>query len=453
MGITFRGSGYRKRVNYGKRTVKQGEAMAVWDRYGTHYQIIGPRLVHLFSSTIEFLDNFIAKGNEYLYITHVDGREEVIRGPTSMFCNPTFHRKIEVKEAIFLETANDYIAVSRRSTSATAQAFFASNVKNEVSLDAVSADGIRFDIIRGPMYFFPQVGDIVHSFDWSLIKQPFQVLNTKPKLFRFEPSTGESKGIKIHVWKQNTLSSSQNHSTTDSLPKPETLTVFPEIVYHVDDVNKFINFSDNFYGDLVAYISRDIQELITSSNQNNNNINNESNDMKSKIDEPNDTLKKEISYIDQSVLFNIGNYQHLQRYCQKIGVVIESLRIASIDPDEHYKKQVNEKMKQLHEREKKFHEEEQRHKLADLELNAARERQNDLVEHERKKLEAKIEEETKIREARDQATLSFLDSLKQKGVDLNIYFQQVGIAIASRAAKEEKVRDHFADVGRSILND
>lgn len=489
MGITFRGSGYRQRVLFGKRTVKQGEAMAVWNRYGIHYQIIGPRLVYLYSSTIEFLDNFTARSDEYLFVTHVDGREEVIRGPTSLFRNPTFHRKIEVKKAIFLESDSDVIAVSRRHTSASASApapalpasagiTTAPEAKYE-SYPTISSDKVKFDIIRGPMYFFPQVGDVVHSFTWSLLNEPFQVLSTKSKLFRFgndDPSNNKNqsasavgeaearpagalsqarsnRGIRIHLWNASTSASASgsigSNAIGDSLPVPESLTVHPEIVYRIEDVDKFLNFAGDFYSNLKAYISRDLQELITKT------MNDEksTDEMKTRVDVPNENAKNDASLIDQKLLSIPENYVYLQRYCEKVGVVIENLRIVRIEPDEEYKKRKNDISLQNREREKKFHEEEQRHRLADLELSAARQRQNDLVEHERKKLEAKIEEEIKIREAHDEATIKFLDALKSKGVDLNIYFQQVGVALAARAAKEEKINDHFTAVAKSMIQD
>jgi len=66
MGIEFRGSHYKRDVHFGKRTVKEGEAVAVWDVNGIHTQIIGPRLVRLFFSTINFLDRRTASPTEYL---------------------------------------------------------------------------------------------------------------------------------------------------------------------------------------------------------------------------------------------------------------------------------------------------------------------------------------------------------------------------------------------------
>ena len=60
------GKEYSRDVTFGKRTIKEGECCVVWDRYGTQHLIVGPRLVHLFCSTIRFLNRIHAKVNEYL---------------------------------------------------------------------------------------------------------------------------------------------------------------------------------------------------------------------------------------------------------------------------------------------------------------------------------------------------------------------------------------------------
>ena len=43
MGLDFRGGNYRRYIRFGKRTIKQGEAAAVWNMNGTQTEIIGPR--------------------------------------------------------------------------------------------------------------------------------------------------------------------------------------------------------------------------------------------------------------------------------------------------------------------------------------------------------------------------------------------------------------------------
>jgi len=185
MGIEFRDGRYRRDVSFGKRTVKDGEAVAVWNRLGVHTQIVGPRLVYLFFSSIQFLDRFMAGPDQYLIVTRKDGVVEHLRGPISLYKNPVFHQTIEVKESIDLMTTTDCLVVSRN-TSKALRTTVASNVmpaamvKDETlvklpqqespagatSVPHPPASEIQRLVIRGPTVFFPQVGDKVHQFEW-----------------------------------------------------------------------------------------------------------------------------------------------------------------------------------------------------------------------------------------------------------------------------------------------
>ena len=68
MGLDFRDGKYKRSVNIGKRTVKDGEAAAVWDVNGRHTEIVGPKLVRLWWSQIRFLDRFTASPEQYLIV-------------------------------------------------------------------------------------------------------------------------------------------------------------------------------------------------------------------------------------------------------------------------------------------------------------------------------------------------------------------------------------------------
>ena len=91
--------------------------MWIWNQYGLHKQIIGPKLVYLYCSTIRFLDRHIANGNQYLRIESTDGTFENRVGPCVVYENPVFHVKIEVKDAVVLPTINDCLVLLRNTTS------------------------------------------------------------------------------------------------------------------------------------------------------------------------------------------------------------------------------------------------------------------------------------------------------------------------------------------------
>ena len=85
MGVTFRFGTHPKFVYFGGRTVKDGEAIAIWNREGKHKQIIGPRRVQLFCSTIRFLSFHKAESHQYLCISRRNGRVDHIKGPATIY--------------------------------------------------------------------------------------------------------------------------------------------------------------------------------------------------------------------------------------------------------------------------------------------------------------------------------------------------------------------------------
>lgn len=153
MGIDFRGSGVVRRVKFGKRTVKDGEAVAVWDQYGQHTQIIGPKLVRLWWSTIRFLDRHVAGLDEYLRIRYRDGTIEHVRGPNALFENPVYHLGVSVEKAVKLLDDAQHLVIQR-------------HVAQTSSKDVAPAAAPRV-IITGPTTFFPEATDTVRSFNWT----------------------------------------------------------------------------------------------------------------------------------------------------------------------------------------------------------------------------------------------------------------------------------------------
>ena len=154
MGKNYRDGRYNRRVSLGKRTVKDGEAVAIWDRRGRHTQIIGPRLVYLFYSTIRFLDRFVAHHDEYLVIEGHDGVIKHSIGPCNMWFDPVEYRSIKVNKAIPLESSNECVVVSD-----------------------LSDKSLR-KVITGPKTFFPQPNEVVHRFPWLAMPDDTVTIST-----------------------------------------------------------------------------------------------------------------------------------------------------------------------------------------------------------------------------------------------------------------------------------
>lgn len=153
MGIAFRDGYYQRFVRIGGRTIKDGEAAAIWNRRGVLRERVGPKRVHLFYSTIRFLDRHKAEAHEYLEVKHRDGTVENLRGPVHKYLNPGLHDHMFVKEAIRLKR-NEVIRVCRTLTTGT---------------DA-TAKNTKY-MLRGPATVVPDNNERVDKFTWTKLPE------------------------------------------------------------------------------------------------------------------------------------------------------------------------------------------------------------------------------------------------------------------------------------------
>jgi hypothetical protein len=159
MGITFRSGNYIRFVRIGGRTIKDGEAAAVWNNRGVHTQIIGPRRLQLFFSTIRFLTRHKAEAHQYLVVKYRDGRVEHIRGPSEIYENPAFHDSVSVQGGTFL-SSSDFIVVQKYGSEIES--------KHTSSNECIEITSNLHEI-HGPKLFIPSPSDYVHEFSWSKV--------------------------------------------------------------------------------------------------------------------------------------------------------------------------------------------------------------------------------------------------------------------------------------------
>lgn len=176
MGITFRSGDYIRFVRIGGRTIKDGEAAAIWNRKGVHTEIIGPQRVNLFFSTIRFLTRHKTESQQFLVVRHRNGNVEHIRGPATIYQNPSLHDGVSVKNGTFLKSSSDFVIVQNDGTSNIGSKETNGDLKPSVSLSKV----------QGPALFMPRPSEHIHEFSWSQINgemlstatDKFQILRT-----------------------------------------------------------------------------------------------------------------------------------------------------------------------------------------------------------------------------------------------------------------------------------
>lgn len=202
MGVTFRSGGYIKHIRFlGGRTIKDGEAAAIWNSNGIHTQIIGPKRVWLYNSTIRFLTRHRAQSHQYLRVSYCDGRIEHILGPAVLYQNPAYHDSVSVEDGLRLNSDLDCVVVtfssslvSSSSSSPSSSSSFSMKKKSTMSdgetFNKNDSSTISKRIIYGPTLFIPQPSEFVQTFSWSKAnklssnsnnnkdKDTFQILHT-----------------------------------------------------------------------------------------------------------------------------------------------------------------------------------------------------------------------------------------------------------------------------------
>lgn len=249
MGVTFRTGTYLKHVICGGRTIKDGEAAAIWNRNGVHEQIIGPKRVFLFSSTIRFLDRYRAESHEYLRVAYLDGRVEHIHGPASIYMNVAYHSSISVHSGIQLKTCKECILVQsnpvvKDDSTYSMEGYTTIEGSHDSSMDEIgelkNADvkeisnttkGQMNDgdmrIIYGPFLYIPKPTEQIHSFLWpTLDKKQFHILSTSDQSW---------KNIKLSI------STSDGYSFTVSLIIDYSIISISKIVSCLDPIAAMYN--------------------------------------------------------------------------------------------------------------------------------------------------------------------------------------------------------------------
>lgn len=180
---TFRDGNYYRHVIFGKRTVKEGEAAAIWTPSGRRHVYEGPRRVRLWWSHVRFLNRSVADHHEYLVIHYRNGSREHRRGPCAMFIDPCIHQSIECVKAYKLG-ANEALVVYRENSSDGSKAEPTTAAAADVALavpspvtatgptqESVKSPGSRQTpvqrrIVYGPAVYVPRHDEWVHNFSW-----------------------------------------------------------------------------------------------------------------------------------------------------------------------------------------------------------------------------------------------------------------------------------------------
>eukprot|EP00475_Leptophrys_vorax_P015775 TRINITY_DN2210_c0_g1_i1.p1 TRINITY_DN2210_c0_g1~~TRINITY_DN2210_c0_g1_i1.p1 ORF type:complete len:447 (-),score=108.41 TRINITY_DN2210_c0_g1_i1:72-1412(-) len=418
MGIEFRDGRYLKRVWMGKRTVKEGEAAAVWSLSGRHRQIVGPRREHLFFSTIRFLDRFTARNGEYLVVKHKNGTVEHVRGPRTMFLDPVQHDEIYLRQAIQLQSSSEAIVVYSSALEAK---------ENEggiarptmATFDEKDEKG-QFDVtrrvLRGPAIFVPNVGEWVQSFSWTKAKEgssqaPAPVAESNARASTATRAADGSREV------FSVLSTAQTRYAVKCAMRSSDnvkLSVNVSLVVKLINIDIMLATSSDPVADLLAAIQSDVNSFGSTFSS------------------------SELNQLgDAKNLGNLDRFQQLFKCAKSVGFEVTDVLITGFAVSDEMQKQQDEYNSRQAKLKSEMAEAEQKQSLQDMELMNRTKRADAERAIERAELEHKLElekiaqrEHVEERVQRNKETIEFLGDLKGLGVDLT---QLLVVAIGKKS--------------------
>ena len=408
MGVTFRSGDYIRFVRLGGRTIKDGEAAAVWDRNGVHTQVIGPKRILLFYSTVRFLTRFKAETNQYLCIKHRDGTVEHVQGPISMYQNPCYHDSIAVFDGIQLKE-NEVLLVSHMPVGGGG-AGGGGEPKETGDLEVAKT----FRIVDGPKFFIPGPEDVVEQFKWTKFPKTLTPGAYDGDAFRVTHET-----LKLHtstIWKVQ-------------VPLGSKARVGLAITFKIESIDKVLQHKDP-PALLIAGLTTDAQSLT---------------EMVTENQVKNDRAKVIEKLSPQT------NYANLLAAAIRCGFTIESINLLGVEPGTAIQEELDREKKHQIETLTRVAKKESQIRFQELELEEDRRKMENQIGLSRKEAQMKAElaeeafsqkvqaidreialakkqraDTLDSRLEQDEAALKFLESLKGMGVDISKFMCAAG---------------------------
>jgi len=408
-----------KRVRFGGRTIKDGEAAAIWDVRGRHRQVVGPSREWMYSSTIRFLTRHKAESNQYIVVRHRNGVVEHTRGPASIYENPALHDNVKVHDGIELASNSECIIVY--SDNAPADAAEAGGKLAAEAGKQADVEQVTKRCIKGPTLFMPAVGERVHEFKWSGTKET--TLEANANVFNVL-HTGSNRLWKLQL----------PVTTNDSMEFTVTL-VFN---YHMASLDKCTLSMDPIQK-MYAGLRADSQSFGNSV--------------------PSEHLRAGQQDAVISRLASLQTFPFLCAAAEASGFCIDSVQVLGLKYSSKLQRQSDSEQQLAATLRAELAEKTQRRELHELELEDRRKRIEQEAELERRQVEVtanleaeshalrmaaverrlalqrfETEETMAVARKKDEAVLGFLRSLKGEGVDMTQFLcSSTGMGLCSSA--------------------
>jgi len=235
---------------WGFVTIPQGEKWNMCTTSGSIHTVSGPQVVRTWGATLEKLPQFSATCAQYLWLQFVDGRTQIIPGPTSIHFDRTVHKDIQAKEAVSL-TDSEVLVVYRDSAGSASRAEGPA-VEGGKTEEEGAGSAVARHVVRGPCLYVPKTtSEWTHTFSWhgSLSNDP-EHNGRKVK--------GAMKFTKLRVCPEQSYFDVEGVRTRDDA----LVTVKVMIFYRLKDIGVMLRETHDPTADFMNSVSSDVVEFV-----------------------------------------------------------------------------------------------------------------------------------------------------------------------------------------------
>uniref|UniRef100_A0A7S4VL36 Band 7 domain-containing protein n=1 Tax=Alexandrium monilatum TaxID=311494 RepID=A0A7S4VL36_9DINO len=220
---------------WGWVTIPQGEKWNVRLTSGKIRTVSGPDVIRVWGVSMEKLPQFSATHAQYLWVQFVDGRTQIIPGPSTVHMDGTVHKDIKVHDAVNL-TDNEILVVYR----------------DESIEGKGQGHGVTRHVVRGPCLHVPKnASEWTHQFNWhgSVSNDPDHN-GRKVK--------GAVKFAKLRACPEQTYFDVEAVRTRDDA----LVTVKVMLFYRLKDIDVMLRETHDPTADFINSVSSDVIEFV-----------------------------------------------------------------------------------------------------------------------------------------------------------------------------------------------
>jgi len=224
---------------WGYVTIAQGEKWNICMTSGKIQSVEGPKVAWVWGDKLVQLEQVSATQSQYLWIQFLDGRADIIQGPSSVHLDTSKHKQVKVKDAVSL-TESEVLVVYRDDGAVPTEAC------------TTPKQIVTRHVIRGPCLHVPKnASEWVHQFSWhgSISNDPDHN-GRKVK--------GAVKFTKMRVCPEQTYFDVENVRTKDDA----LVTIKVMIFYRLKDIDVMLRETHDPTADFINSVTSDVIDFV-----------------------------------------------------------------------------------------------------------------------------------------------------------------------------------------------